>query len=87
VKRRDVELAWAAWLIVGGVSFAILETIALGTHRLPTLSRTLRRWMGVQPRCRYGGVSPLGFVAAGAWLAWHIAQVEREIVEGSCGEL
>lgn len=48
-RRTAVELAWAAWLIVGAVSFGVLEGVALRTARLPTLSHTLQRWMGVNP--------------------------------------
>jgi hypothetical protein len=81
VKRQTVEMAWILWLSIGAVSFAVLEGIALRTRKLPTLSRTLQRWIGVDPPLRYGGYSPLAFAAAGALLAWHLYQVEREIAE------
>jgi hypothetical protein len=73
-ERAAVEFSWAAWLISAAASFAVLETIAYRTQRMPTLSRTLQRWMGVEPRNRWGTVSPFVFTAGGAWLSWHIAR-------------
>jgi hypothetical protein len=73
-EDRVVELAWAAWLIGTIGTFAALETIAYRTQRLPTLSRTLRRWLGVEPRSRWGAISPFVFAAGGASLSWHIAR-------------
>lgn len=82
--REDhiVELAWAFWLVGTAASLIALEAIALRTHRLPTLSRTLRRWLGVQPRCRWGAVSPFIFLGAGSWLTWHIARDIDRLIEG-----
>lgn len=73
-QQHAVELSWAAWLIATIASFAALETIAYRTSRIPTLSRTLQRWLGVEPRSRWGAVSPFVFAGAGAWLSWHIAR-------------
>jgi hypothetical protein len=73
-EDRVVELAWAAWLVGTVGTFAALETIAYRTQRLPTLSRTLRRWLGVEPRSRWGAISPFVFAAGGASLSWHIAR-------------
>jgi hypothetical protein len=73
-RRTKIEAAWAAWLITGAVSFGVLEGIALRTAKLPTLSHTLQRWMGVMPRNRWGAVSPFVFTVGGAALSWHIAR-------------
>jgi hypothetical protein len=70
-EQHAVELAWACWLVG---TIAALETVAYRTQRLPTLSRTLRRWLGVEPRSRWGAISPFVFVAGGASLSWHIAR-------------
>jgi hypothetical protein len=73
-QQHAVELAWACWLVGTIGTFAALETIAYRTQRLPTLSRTLRRWLGVEPRSRWGAISPFVFAAGGASLSWHIAR-------------
>ena len=73
-ERAAVEVSWAAWLLATVASFAVLEAIAYRTAKLPTLSRTLQRWMGVEPRNRWGTVSPFVFAIGGAWLSWHIAR-------------
>jgi hypothetical protein len=72
--RTAVEVSWAGWLLATVASFAVLETWAYHTQRMPTLSRTLQRWMGVEPRNRWGAVSPFVFAAGGAWLTWHVAR-------------
>lgn len=76
--------AWIVWLSTVAVSFGVLEGVAYKTGKMLTLTRALQRWIGVEPRCSYGRVSPLAFVLFGAWLAWHLAQVEREIAEAAC---
>jgi hypothetical protein len=73
-QDRALELAWACWLVGTIASFAALETVAYRTQRLPTLSRTLRRWLGVEPRNCWGVISPFVFAAGGASLSWHIAR-------------
>ena len=77
-ERAAIEVSWAAWLLAAVASFAVLETIAYRTAKMPTLSRTLQRWMGVEPRNRWGTVSPFVFAASGAWLSWHIARSKCE---------
>lgn len=73
-EQHAVEFAWACWLVGTVGSFAALETVAYRTNRLPTLSRTLQRWLGVEPRNRWGAVSPFVFMLGGSWLSWHIAR-------------
>ena len=74
LRPRAVEAGWAVWLVGTVSTFAALETWAYHTQRMPTLSRTLQRWMGVEPRNRWGTISPFVFAAAGTWLTWHIAR-------------
>jgi uncharacterized membrane protein YhdT len=78
-EQAAVEAGWALWLAATVASFTVLEVIAYRTQRMPTLSRTLQRWMGVEPRNRWGTVSPFVFVAGGAWLSWHIGRALRPL--------
>lgn len=73
-RERLVQFAWAIWLVATIGSFAVLEYIAYRTDRFPTLSRTLQRWLGVEPRNRWGAVSPFVFAVGGSWLSWHVAR-------------
>ena len=67
------DRAWAIWLTVTAGSFAVLEIAAFRGH-LPTLSRTLARWMGVREPGWWGQVSPPLFLAFWAWLTVHVLQ-------------
>jgi hypothetical protein len=73
-REHALELAWALWLIATVGAFVAFETLGYRNRRLPSLSRTLERWMGVEPRNRWGAVSPFVFTAGGAWITWHIAR-------------
>lgn len=64
---------WSVWLTTVVGSFVAMETRALVTGDIPTLSECLARWCGVHPRRRHGSVAPLAFVAAAGWLAVHVA--------------
>lgn len=68
------SLAWAAWLTTTVGSFAWLETMALRRHCHPTLTRTLRRWLGLDPRTRYGPAALISFAAVWVWLVVHLAR-------------
>jgi hypothetical protein len=78
-ERAAVEISWALWLAATVTSFAVLEVVAYRTARMPTLTRTLQRWMGVQPRNRWGAVSPFVFGAGSAWATWHLSRALRPL--------
>lgn len=50
--RDRSDLVWGAWIGAVLGSFAAVESIAYRTSRPHTLSRSLRRWFGLDPRCR-----------------------------------
>lgn len=68
--------SWPCWLAFVIASFTWLELRAYRRSCHPTLSRELRRWTR-SDRHRW---SPLLFLAAGAWLAHHVATL-RELAE------
>lgn len=73
-RQRAWSLAWAAWLAGTLGSFAWLETAALRRRCHPTLSATLRRWLGVHPRTPWGRLALVAFIAFWSWLCVHIAR-------------
>lgn len=74
MSERAWSAAWAAWLAATLGSFAWLEHAALRRRCHPTLSTTLRRWLGVHPRTRRGPVAVAGLAAASTWLTVHLAR-------------
>lgn len=66
--------AWACWLTATLGSFAWLETVALRRRCHPTLTRTLRRWLGLDPRHRYGPAALAAFGATWVWLIVHVGR-------------
>lgn len=74
MSRRGWDVAWAAWAAAVLASFGWLEHAALRRRSHPTLSTTLRRWLGVQPRSRRGPAAVVGLAAACAWLTAHLAR-------------
>lgn len=68
------SLAWAVWLTATLGSFAWLEAVALRRRCHPTLTRTLRRWLGLQPARRHGPAALLGFASVWVWLVVHLAR-------------
>lgn len=72
--RRVWDFAWAAWLASTAASFAVLETLALRRRCLPTLTATLRRWLGIEPATSWGRIAPIGFLAAWTWVAVHLTR-------------
>lgn len=71
----NFDYAWAAWIGVAGVTFAALEYVAIkrsGLHGPDTLSSTLRRWLGVEPRRPWAMAGVAFFVGFGAWIALHL---------------
>lgn len=65
------NLVWAVWAGVAFLSFAVLELWGL---RRPggTLSETLRRLLGVDPRKRWRGIAIALFLGALVALGWHV---------------
>jgi len=51
--RDRSDLLWASWLGAVLASFGAIETVAYFTERPQTLSRSLRRWFGIEPRSRW----------------------------------
>lgn len=75
MSRRAWSAAWATWLAGTIGSFAWLEAAALRKQCHPTLSRTLARWMGVQPQTRWGRYAPAIFMAFWTWLTVHVTRM------------
>lgn len=67
------ELAWAAWAVGSLGSFLALEALALLDEKRPTLSSTLRRWLGIDPRRPWALAGVAVALGAGAWFGVHIA--------------
>lgn len=65
--RDRSDLVWSGWLGAVMLSFSAIEAVAYFTGRPGTLSRSLRRWMGIHPRSRRHYVA-VGAATAG-WLA------------------
>lgn len=70
------DRSWATWLLGTAVAFGVLEGRALRTRIAEkpsgTLTATLRRWIGVDPRsARRWMLAPL-FGAFLTWLFGHI---------------
>ena len=65
--RERSDLVWATWLTAVAASFGAIETVAFFTERPQTLSRSLRRWLGIEPRSRRHllavGVACVGWLA------------------------
>jgi hypothetical protein len=72
------DIAWATWLIGTIGSFAVLEMLAYHRRSFPTLSVTLRRWMGVNPRKPHHHVASIGFGAFWIWLTIHVGRAPRD---------
>lgn len=83
MSRRAWDWAWAAWLAATLGSFAALETVALRRRCLPTLTATLRRWLGIEPRTRWGTAAPLALVAGWTWLTVHLTRRVSDATEPS----
>lgn len=73
-QRRTWDLAWAAWLTGTVGSFAVLEYLAYHRRLHPTLSATLRRWMGVDPRASRHVAMKIGFAGFWVWLTVHVTR-------------
>ncbi len=65
--RERSDLVWSTWLGTAAVTFCALEAVAYFTGRPQTLSRSLRKWMGIEPRSRRHYIA-VGAATAG-WLA------------------
>lgn len=76
--RIDWDIAWKAWFVGTLSSFAVLETLAFRRGTFPTLSATLRNWLGVHPRRRSGRIAPLIFAAFWLWLAAHVGRAPQD---------
>lgn len=74
MTRRAWSAAWAAWLIASLGSFAWLETVALRRGCHPTLSTTMRRWLGVHPQTGWRRIAFPAFIGFWTWLCVHIAR-------------
>lgn len=71
----EFDWAWAAWLGFAGSSFAVIEAIAIqrsGIHGEETLTSTLRRWTGIEPKRPWAMAGVAGFMGFGAWLGLHL---------------
>jgi hypothetical protein len=71
---------WLVWLLVTVVSFALLESRALRTHTIPTLSETLAGWWGTYPRRKHGSFVPLVFLGFWVWVTVHVLRWESKDV-------
>jgi hypothetical protein len=69
---------WAYWAVASLTSFTYLEARAYRHRCHRTLSRELRQVLGVHPRRPWGQVSPLVFIAFGAWLSHHLITLAEE---------
>lgn len=65
------DTTWLIWLIITLVSFAVLEALRF-TQPTGTLSRTLRRWLGIEPHRWWRRITIPAFIAALALFTWHI---------------
>lgn len=68
--------AWGTWLAATIGSFAWLEAAALRRRCHPTLSATLARWLGLNPRGRRGPYALAAFALGWTWLTVHVARWE-----------
>lgn len=65
------NLPWIIWVTATLLTFGALEAWALLSDR-PTLSATLRRWLGIRPPRPWRHVATLALVAGLAWLGIHL---------------
>lgn len=71
--RVNPNLDWLIWLAVTLVSFGIMEGIAIACHKYEwTLSATLRRWLGVDPKRRWRLLASAAFLGFFVWFCIHI---------------
>lgn len=65
-----LEIAWA----LGIIAFAMLDlALAKGTPKAEgTLTATLRRWLGIQPKRWW---RPIGMVIAGGFSVWFFGHI------------
>lgn len=68
------DYAWGAWLIGTLGSFAVLEALAYRRSVMPTLTRTLQRWLGVGTL--RGRASLAGLLGLWIWFSIHLSRVE-----------
>ena len=64
--------SWAVWLGATVATFAAMESYAVGSRRIPTLSHCLRVWLGVAPAKRHRHIAGLAFAAFWSWLVCHV---------------
>jgi hypothetical protein len=67
--------AWFIWAAGVASSFAWLERMALKRHYHPTLSTTMRRVLGIDPKTPWGKLGLLAFAACWTCLVVHIARI------------
>uniref|UniRef100_UPI003F4975F6 hypothetical protein n=1 Tax=Pseudonocardia sp. CA-138482 TaxID=3240023 RepID=UPI003F4975F6 len=70
--RDRSDLIWASWLGTFLLTFAAVETVAYRTDRPQTLSRCLRRWLGIHPSTRRHYASAAAFLGFWIWLLVHL---------------
>lgn len=70
--RDRSDLVWLTWITAVLASFGVLEGLAYRTSRPRTLSRSLRRWFGLNPRCRRRYFSATALVGAVVALWVHL---------------
>lgn len=75
VSQRAWSAAWSIWAAAVAISFSVLEGLALSRRSHPTLSRTLARWLGVNPPTRWGRAAMFGFAAFWTWMTVHVARI------------
>jgi hypothetical protein len=73
-RQRAWSAAWALWLVGTLGSFAWLEAAALRRRCHPTLSTTLRRWLGVHPRTGWRRLAFPAFIGFWTCLCVHLAR-------------
>jgi hypothetical protein len=68
---------WIGWLVVTGLSFAVLETIALiDRRRGDTLSENIRAWLGIDPvRPQRRIAIPVFIGAFLTFVAWFVPHI------------
>lgn len=86
-SMADRTSVWDAWMLGTLASFLVLEVVAYRTDRFPTLSRVLRRYLGIDPKSKHGQVAPVVF--AGFWLGLtaHLLLMEARQLEDLVSDL
>lgn len=64
--------SWAIWLGATVATFAALEAHAVSSRRIPTLSHSLRAWMGHEPVKPWRVVASVGWLVFWSWLTGHL---------------